>query len=207
MAKTKKTATKTKSVAKTNSKSTLQLKDYPKSFYKFDLFTKGVSVKTSALYILILLATLAVINILKTLSPYVSLSLTSTLTVSLIGIPFLLFVGYGAFNIMLNAFENNRKPFFESLLVFSAMALQYIVIGHLLALIQLFVSNTTVNLILNIILWFVMIYFIVALIINFKNYYKTSWQRVVVSFFFINAIIGVFSIVYYFQMLMLASGI
>lgn len=204
MVKTKKVVEKTTTSVQTK---TLQLKDYPKSFYKYDLFTKGVSTKTSAIYILILLATLAIINMIKTLTNYVSIPISQSLSVSLLGIPFLLFIAYVAFNIVLNAFENNRKPFIESFLVFASMGLQYIVIGHILALIQLFIYNATLNFVLNSLLWFVMIYFIVTFIINFKNYYKTTWQRVFVSFFLINVIIGVFSIVYYFQMLLLTAGI
>lgn len=199
MVKTKKTVNNsTKSV----SNATLLLQDYPKSFWKYNIFNKEVRILTSILYCLIIIALLSTVNLLKSVTNYVSVLLTQALTISLMGIPLVLFAGYGIFYLFLNAFEDKRKPFWESFFVFASMALSYILIGHLITFIQTVITNSILYNIVEFVLFALMTYFMVAFVLNFKNYYGTSAYRVIVSFVLITTIIGIFSVVYYFQILL-----
>ncbi len=178
------------------------LMQYPMSLYTFDFFTKKISSHTTLLYGVLLIVALLIINFLKNMLVLIPTSMDRILSVSLIGIPLLIFASFAGFYVVLNAFENNRKSFWQSFLVFLAITMQFIVIGHFLDLLVMLFNNSIMTTIISFLLVLLIIYFVVNFVINFKRYYNTSGYRVVVSFIFVNTIIGIFSIVYYFQILL-----
>jgi hypothetical protein len=196
---------KTKVVKKTIKKEKqegVSLMDYPKSLYQFDFFTKNITSHTTLLYGVLLIVLLLVVNFLKSIVSIGITPIDRILSVSLIGIPLLIFTSFAGFYVILNAFENNRKPFWLSFVVFLAIAMQFIVIGHILDLLVMLINVSIFTTLISLLLIFLMVYFVVNFVINYKNYYNTSGYRVVVSFLLVNTVIGIFSMVYYFQILL-----
>lgn len=167
-----------------------------KSLFIFNIFRdNNISKKLLSLYSLGLLILISIISVMGNHIENYSLITDSLLILSvLIYFPIFFLCLYGFFYIFLNSFEDKRKPFFESFLVFLAILLPFIFIGNIFNYLGKLAFNynySTIGMILAGLLYLLAIYFNIVFIVNFKEYYNTSYFRIISSLIIIFAILTI----------------
>ena len=185
-------------MVKSENKKELSFFDYLKSSFQLDLFkSKKINLNSIMLYNFILLVVVSLINVLKTLSN--AQSAIQSFIYTLVGLPLLMLLLYSIFYIFLNAFEDKRKPFIESFLVFSAIILPFVIDLHILNWIGTqFVGAISIMIWILILLLY--IYLLINLIFNFKNYYSTSGYRVLASIIIVQVLLLFMGTMQYFAL-------
>ena len=183
----------------------LNMFDFVKSMYNTKILTRKFKTFALASYCAVLLLVLTTLSLV-----FVNLkgigTLSDQLLVSLLGVPLLLLAVYVLFYLFISAFEDKSQTFWKGFFVFSSILLHYIIIGNLLTnLTYIFFSPTLISF-LGVLLGMIIIYFIFNLILNLKNYYKTSWQRILVSFLLVDIIFAVLITLQYFTMILSSLG-
>ncbi len=155
--------------------------DFIKALWNFKYFAKKFPVWKLGVYNLILLLIVVALNVLS-YNEFTSLmSLLGTAVSVFFGTPLLFFAGFLFFAVFLNAFEGKKRGFWESFLVFFGISLPFAVLGHLMSYFSTLTSSSSVLGVLGVFVMVLLTYFVVVLIMNFKNYYSTSGWRIVAS--------------------------
>ena len=188
-------------MVKSLNKSTSML-NFFSSIYNVNSFSKKFNFLSAIVYFAIELVVLA---LLSALFAFISSpnQVLDQLLVSIIGVPILLFIVYFLFYLFISAFTGESYDFFEGFFVFSIIALHYIIVGNVLTNLTYLVDVGVLLGVLRVLLFLVLIYFVINLVLNLKNYYNSSWQRVVVSFIMVDVIIGLLVVIQYFATLLL----
>lgn len=173
--------------------------DFTKSLLNQNTFSKKFKTKTAMIYSLVILLLFTIFNIITSLGT--STLISNQFISSVIGVPVFILIVFTLFYLFLSAFETKIKHFWRSYIVFSIVALHYIFIGNILRFIVESTYNSTITLIVSSLLVLLIIYFIINLTLSLKNYFKTTWQRIFVSFILVDILLGVLIIVQYFSML------
>lgn len=170
---------------------------FTKSVLDFKIFSGGFSKRMLLVYLACALFMVSFLSAIKELLPFADGSFVYTFFAVLIGLPILFTIYFFLVYIFLKAFEVKGPNFLESLMVFSAIAAPFLVLGHLL------------NFLSSLFLWSWLIYFagitiivlgfylIFNLIFVFSNYFGTSKMRVFVSFALADMMIGMLFVLYY----------
>lgn len=183
-------------------KSSLTLLDLPKSVVCMNTFASNVKSSTLLIYGAIIVLLISVLNVVKGIADVNPTSVIESFLYTLIGLPLILFVVYLLFIIFLNAFEGKSKDFQHSYLVFSAITLPFILIGHILNWLSVLFTNYVVMLLFSLLLAVLFVYYVFNFVINFKNYYKTTGYRVVSSLIIADIIFIFIGIIQYFATIM-----
>jgi len=144
----------------------------------------------------LVIITLSKANLTKSLD-----SVFKSTIYAVIGIPLVFLLFYILFYIFLNSFENKRKPFLESFLVFLAMIFPFVIIGNLITLFSATNLSTKVIYFLGLLLITNIIYFIINFILSFKNYYNTSSFKIISSLILVEIFVGTIAIVQYLSII------
>ena len=170
-----------------------------RSLYSMNAF-KSINTKALLMYNVILIVINLILNLITYyLNPLSQYTLSEVIANAILGIPALIFVMFSIFIVLLNAFEDKRKPFWQSALVFLALLMQFSVIYNLTVLINNEIYNYFVNVATQLLLLIFGLYYVIFSISNYKNYYGTSWQRVVASLIIVDfAALIVFALLYSF---------
>lgn len=174
-----------------------------KSLYDFKAFTKKLNHLDLLLYSGILVTVIALVSVGRNLTTgFQTFNAVESFFYTFFGLPILAVIVYALFYLFLNAFESKRKGFFESYLVFLSITLPFLLIVHLLNWLKLILSGTSV-LLMNLLIAIIAIYYIVNVILNFKNYYQTSAFRVLASFILVDVMFMFLGMLQYMSYLML----
>lgn len=177
-------------------KKELDMFSFVRTLFDFKVLQNEFSIKSVAIYSLILLIIAVGLSTLNNSFGYSPFTIVQIIFYSLLGIPFILLMLYGLFHVFLNALEEKRKPFWKSYFAFTAISLPFIIIGHFLNLANLTESFGLITF-ANMLIFALFVYFIINLIMNFKNYYSTSGYKVAVSLIFTNMFFGTILVVQY----------
>lgn len=164
--------------------SNLRFLDLLKVFFSVRVFEdKKISVKFLIVVFFTVQFFLGIVSILKNLIPNYSLYSNSFKFFSVFFVwPMIYLVLFTIFYLFLNAFENNKKSYFESFFVSIIMIVPFVLIGSLFDYIGLLSFNVLVLAIARSFFIILTIYFIVMFLLNFVNYYKSTFSKVFTSF-------------------------
>lgn len=174
--------------SKTNKSQTMNM--YLKSLYCFSVFKSNLDLKSLGIYSGLLVLLISIVNLLKSFLENTSYNHLEAFFGTLLGLPIIMFIVFGIFYVVLNAFESKRKGFVESYLVFLSITLPFTLVGHLINWMGSVISQGVIITFLNLALLALIIYYLVNLVLNFKNYYGTSGYRVIVSLSLISMLIS-----------------
>jgi len=185
---------------KSSNSNMLSICNYSKSLIDTKVFTKKISIKNLVIYSLLYLFLVVIISSIKTIK-IDNTSIFSSILYSLFGIPLIFLIFYGLLYIFLNSFENSRKPFMESFLVFFSLIIPFVLIGNFLTLISTFFLFGFFNNFLSILIVINILYLLINATIGFKNYYKTSIFKLITSIILVEIFFGVLALVQYLSIL------
>ncbi|MDA3854755.1 MAG: hypothetical protein PF569_00750 [Candidatus Woesearchaeota archaeon] len=163
--------------------SNLEFLDLFKVFFSTKVFEdKKISLKFLIGVFFTVQFILGIISILKNLIPNYSLYSNSFKFFSVfLAWSIIYLILFTLFYLFLNTFEDNRKLYFESFFVSMMLLLPFVLIGSLFDYIGLLSLNPLVLIVASSFFLVLGIYFIVMFLLNFKNYYKTTFSRVFTS--------------------------
>ena len=184
----------------------LRIFDFFKSLYNMKIFASKFKTSNLIVYCLVLLGVFTIVNIIIALNAYVSV--IEQILLGVIGVPIVLFIVYFLFYLFLVAFNRKSYHFWEGYLVFFVVSMHFIILGNFIAsYIMDVVYSTAVLGFLRILMLALGVYYVVNLIINLKNYYKTMWQKVLASFILVKLIFMIIIVTLYFNYILLSMGL
>lgn len=160
--------------------SVLAYTDLFKVFYSFRIFeNKIISKSLLCVHLVALLLLSGIIAILRNhIDNYSSISDLMMFSTPFI-LFFLIFLIYVGLYVFLRALEDKGKDFLESFLVFASIILPFMVVGNLLNYLALLFFNDFVIMTATIVVYLYGIYFLVSLVMNFRNYYNVSYYKLI----------------------------
>ena len=180
--------------------------DFFKSLYNMRIFASKFGNSNIIIYCLILLGIFAIVNIVIALNAYASV--VNQILLGVIGVPIVLFIVYFPFYFFLVAFNGKSYHFWEGYLVFFVVSMHFIILGNFItSYIMEMVYSTAILGFLRILMLALGVYYIINLVINLKNYYKTMWQRVLASLILVKLIFMVIIVTLYFNYILLSMGL
>ena len=165
----------------------LNLFDFLKVIYKFDLFEKSFSNLELSIFGFIMLFLVSVINVLINKYSLNGFSMETSFFYSFIGFPIVVFFIFLLFFIFVKSYDErlNGKKFGTSLLVFFSVSMYFYVIEYLLVFLrEIFVSSSFLFFIISITVFLFAIYYLYSIVRILMNYFKTSSYRVISSLIF-----------------------
>lgn len=165
-----------------SSQKSLGFKDLFLSLFKFDTFNQKIEIKKLLIYNLILLSLLTIIMFFS--NRLTNYSIYDNFTIAIygfIGVSLLLFLGFGIFYIFINAYEIKKKPFFESLMIFFALVLPFIVVSNFLNLLSSYFLLEAFTTLVLLIIVSITIYFGFLFVLTYSKYYQANPYKIVSS--------------------------
>lgn len=187
-------------IKKESSPKSLGFKDLFLSLFKFDTFKQKIEMKNLLIYNFILLFILTIIMFFS--NRLTNYSIFDNFTIALygfIGVSLLLFLIFGIFYIFINAYEIEKKSFFESLMIFFALILPFIVITNFLNLISDYFLIETLTSIILLINFCLLIYFGFIFVKSYSKYYNANNYKILSSLiltFILNLLVLVISYIF-----------
>jgi len=186
---------------KNNSILDLSFLNFVKSIFNFKTFSENnLNQKNLLFYILVGFIDVFLIGLLKSVVVN-DLNFFELILSLFVILPFSILIFFSIFYIILNAFTDIRKPFFESLFVFISIIIPFIIIGNLLTLIIFSITNILLMNLLSFLIGFLLIYLLINFSLNFKNYYGISIYKIITSLILVEIIIGIVAILEYLSIL------
>lgn len=167
-------------------KKNLSFGELPKTLFNFKVFENNITTHSLILYSALLIIISAGINMIKSVQNYTAFEAFEAFVITLIGTPIILLVVYSLFYLFLRAFDPQTSSFFDGFLVFVAVTMPFILIGHIVNWIRFTFESLTY--ILGLLLVLFIIYYAVNMVLHMKTFFKTTKIRILVSFLFVDII-------------------
>lgn len=168
-----------------------ELLKLPFGFNVFKEKNYEICKKSAIIYVISLILISAIILGLHSLIPQSQESFITNFFGALIMIPIIILIFYSLFYVLLNAYENKSKNYLEGLLIFTSSIMPFFLDAYILSLIEGFIFSYSISTLINLIILAIMIYMLVNLTINYKNYANSTYPRIISSLLIANLMISI----------------